>query len=179
MPSHNFKFKWLVRAILISGLILLVYVVFFSEKIKIGDKVPEYSLKTLSNQKIDSGDFSGRHHIIHFWANWCDLCLEEITGFNAVRERFSDKLHIVAVHLGADTKDREAVLKLVEEKDLEYNIYMDDGLVSEMFGIRMVPVTFVVDDNGVVIQKINGANDWSSKESLELLERILNNSGSQ
>ncbi|HRI39739.1 MAG TPA: TlpA disulfide reductase family protein, partial [Nitrospira sp.] len=53
--------------------------------------------------------------------------------------------------------------------DSEYRV----GLA---YGARTIPVTFMVDRQGVVRQKIFGARDWDSPEARDLIQALMKSS---
>ena len=48
-----------------------------------------------------------------------------------------------------------------------------EGKVSRLYGTTGVPETFVIDGKGVIVKKVMGQMDWSSREVLSALEDII------
>jgi hypothetical protein len=45
--------------------------------------------------------------------------------------------------------------------------------VGLTYGARTLPMTFMVDRQGVIRQKIFGARDWGSPEARELIQTLM------
>ena len=55
-----------------------------------------------------------------------------------------------------------------------FDNFVDHNLVLEnMLGANTIPLTVLVDANGRVLQKIRGSRDWTSRASIELIERAF------
>jgi thiol-disulfide isomerase/thioredoxin len=39
---------------------------------------PDFRLNTLDGQQVQLSDYRGKVVLIHFWATWCEPCLEAI-----------------------------------------------------------------------------------------------------
>ena len=71
----------------------------------------------------------------------------------------------------ADVKD---ALHAVLREDPPFTVLFDpeNKVVKETFGTKLFPETWIIDKNGVIRQRFDGAREWSSGVALELIEQI-------
>jgi len=77
--------------------------------------------------------------------------------------------------IGISTDDDAiAAQTFVVRARLSFDNFVDHNLVLEnMLGANTIPLTVLVDANGRVVQKIRGSRDWTSRASIELVERAF------
>ena len=82
----------------------------------LGDKCPDFALSTYDTQgaysggvktdKFSSLEYKGTVTVINFWYTTCDPCVEELPYFESVKEKFGDKVVMVAVHAANMASER-------------------------------------------------------------------------
>lgn len=159
--------------LIIVGVVAILYPIFFNHKISAGDKLPSFTVYDQSGNAVDSGDFPSKVLIIHFWGQWCDVCLPEMYQLKELQES-SPYVAVIAIHEGATGEDLMAVQNILDEGKFNYSVFMDRFLYGEkLFGIKTVPATFLVDKNGVIVKKLYGPQNWSGAKIRRLLERLV------
>ena len=74
--------------------------------------------------------------------------------------------------------DRNAALAWLKQSNATVTHYIDSGprwTLEHMLGASSIPVTVLVDAGGRVVARFPGARDWSSAESIKLIERAFAN----
>ncbi len=80
-------------------------------------------------------------------------------------------LEVVAVDLG---EPKKKVADYVNSMDLTFTTLLDTRQrVGAIYGIRSIPTTFIVDQDGWLLGMALGAREWSSKESIEMFKLLL------
>ena len=118
--------------------------------------VPAFQAETLAGTRVDvPGDHAGRVLAIRFWADWCPYCRKEMAELQPVYARLRGRgLEILALNVA---QDRDTVARFVAPMGLAYPILLDpDGAVARRYGVKSLPVTWLVDRSGVVRGKIVG-----------------------
>lgn len=127
---------------------------------------PEVELSTLEGQPFRLTDLRGRVVLLNFWATWCTPCRAEIPEFNAMqRELKAQGLEVVGV--STSPGDTVAVIKDFQ-KDLkqEYTVLRGAEEIGAKFGNGPgLPVTYLIDREGRIRQKIDGARDREGWEA--------------
>ncbi|MBM4180031.1 MAG: TlpA family protein disulfide reductase [Betaproteobacteria bacterium] len=100
-------------------------------------------------------DYAGRVVALRFWADWCPYCREEMAALAPVQARLRDRgLTILAVNVA---QDADTVARFARGLDIDYPILLDaDGAVARGYGVRALPVTYLLDRQGRVRGKIVG-----------------------
>jgi len=127
-------------------------------------------LKTLDDEQLDLEQLRGRVVLVNFWAVWCTPCRAEMPSMQKLYEAFDrQQLEIVAVDMGSKASQINAFLDDTEPR-LEFKIVLDDiGEVARDWGVRGIPVSFVVDQHGRTVYQAVGERDWSS----DAIQRVL------
>src|SRR5690606_23955807 len=110
----------------------------------------DFQLTSLDGETVSASDYRGRVLFINFWATWCEPCRRELPAFETfVKSQPEDGAAIIAVNVAETTEQVQAFL---EENGVDgITVLMDtDQAVADEYGIRQLPVTYVVDQNGVI-----------------------------
>ncbi|MBZ0264771.1 TlpA family protein disulfide reductase [bacterium] len=111
---------------------------------------PNWKLSDLDGNMKQLSDYKGKVVILDFWDTWCPPCKKEIPGFIELQDQYGDNgLVIIGAAFGRDGKD--AVAEFTKEWKINYPIVLADRETSNMYGgIRSIPTTFVIDQEGRV-----------------------------
>jgi len=123
----------------------------------IGNKAPEFSAKTPEGKELSLSETLGKYTIIDFWASWCRPCRMENPNVVNVYNQYHEKgLNIISVSLDKpDQKDRW--LQAIEKDNMDWyhvsNLQFWQDPIPRSYGVRAIPATFLLDENGVIIAK--------------------------
>jgi cytochrome c-type biogenesis protein len=126
---------------------------------------PDIELTTLDGQPFHLSSLRGRVVILNFWATWCIPCRAEIPQLNAMQHELGDKgLTIVGAALDDTT---EGVKDFQNDIKQEYTVLMgSDAVKQKLGGIPSLPTTYIIDREGMIVNKIIGGRDRDGFESL-------------
>ena len=117
----------------------------------VGAPAPDFTLNDLSGNQVTLSSFRGQVVLINFWATWCGPCLIEMPAIERRYEALKDKGFAV---LAVD--DDEAITDVsafTHELDLTFLVLLDPGaMVNDLYRVRGLPTSFVVDREGVIQQ---------------------------
>lgn len=73
-------------------------------KLKVGQKLPEIAVKSLSDESVLLNDslVAGKYNYIEFWGTWCKGCVEELPRIREAVELHEEKLNVIGLHYGDD-----------------------------------------------------------------------------
>ena len=135
-------------------------------------QAPDFSLKDINGKDLSLSALRGKVVILSFWATWCPSCKEEMPQFNKLyHEMKSRGLEIVAV-----SSDYSAgyLHDYLSDKNFNFTILFDEKReVTKQYRIPYLPVTYLIDKKGLIVEKIAGEFEWPSDEMREKLEKLL------
>ncbi len=141
---------------------------------EVGYPAPDFLLRDLEGRSVRLSDFRGKKAVfLNFWATWCTPCRTEMpTMEQAYRGYRAKGLEILAVSI--DTGPKETVQAFMKELNLTFPALLDPGMeISGMYRVLGIPGSFLIDRQGVVRHVEIGFRDWTSPESREKLEKLL------
>lgn len=124
----------------------------------VGHPAPVFSRASLEGAQIDLGQMRGKVVVLNFWATWCAPCHTEMPVFARWQRRYGgQRLQVVGISMDDEVAPvRELTSKLV----LSYPITMGDVQLGELYGgVLGLPLTYLIDRNGVVRARFQGETD--------------------
>lgn len=132
-----------------------------AQALEIGDKIPNFTLLNMREEKVSLEDFKGQIVILNFWATWCPPCRQEMPEFNEMDAELkkSGKAVLLTVNLTDGRRETKAkVAKFMESNKYDFRVLLDsEGKAANIFNIRGVPTTIIIDRNGALYEQIVGA----------------------
>ena len=125
---------------------------------EIGNKAPAFTAPTPEGGELALADAMGsKYTIIDFWASWCKPCRQENPNVVSVYNTYHDKgLNIISVSLDrAAAKDKW--LAAIENDKMDWfhvsNLMEWQDPVARKYGVTAIPATYLIDAEGVIIDK--------------------------
>lgn len=141
-----------------------------------GSPAPDFQLIDLQGDWQALPDYRGKVVLLNFWATWCGPCRVEMPSMERVYQDLKDEgLAILAI--SSDPQGSIVTRPFVASQGLTFPILHDsDYRVSGSYGVRTLPMSFLIDRNGTLTQRVFGARDWNSAEARELIRGLLRES---
>lgn len=132
----------------------------------VGQQAPPFSLPTLDGPEVALESYRGRPVLLHFWASWCPPCREEWPTWQAFASGpAAGDVAILAVNV---EEPPEVVRQFLGEERPPFPILLDsDGQVNTRYRLRALPMTFLIDADGIIRRVVPG------EMSPETLERLI------
>ncbi|MBN2984777.1 TlpA family protein disulfide reductase [Cohnella algarum] len=132
-----------------------------------GSLAPSFSLATIDEQtQYDVGGPRDKALIINFWASWCGPCDLEAPDLQAIYDKYKDKLDLYAVNATKYDTVRGAK-DFVKEKQITFPVIMDtDNKAGDLYKVYSYPISFIIDKNGVVRERIEGIQPLEKWEDM-------------
>ncbi len=121
---------------------------------------------------VNLKDYHHRFVLLNFWATWCVPCLKEMPDLEkAYQQMGSKKLIVLAVGMG---EDKSSSLKFAEKHGLTFPMVADPKMdITRLYGVKSIPVTYLIDPYGVIIGRALGIRDWASPELFDFMNSRL------
>ena len=130
---------------------------------------PAFELPDLNGRTVSLAESAGRVRLIDFWATWCPPCRDEIPMLNELHQAYREQgLTILAI---SDEKS-DVIREFAEEIGMQYTNLIDPGEVTEAYGVLGLPMAFLVDQDGRIVDHYMGPKSRKhlEKQIRELLE---------
>ena len=125
--------------------------------LQIGDTVPNVTLTNVQGKSVTlPKDIKGKVALVRFWSLDCGFCNKEILlSLEPLYQKYKDRGFVpVAINESRLVKTDERLKKF---DHLTYPMLVDEyGLVAKHFGVIGLPTTFVIDEQGIVRDKLTG-----------------------
>jgi thiol-disulfide isomerase/thioredoxin len=131
-----------------------------SEGVKVGRRVPAFSLVTSANEKVTDSSLEGRFVLLNFWSTSCGPCREEMPDLQKLEE--SARATVVGIAL--DGGGWQAVKPFLERHGITYRVALGDEDLFERFGGVGIPYSLLLDRSMRVVKVYRGS---VTREALE------------
>lgn len=123
----------------------------------IGGPAPMFAGPDPDGNMLSLKDAMGKYTIIDFWASWCRPCRAENPNVVRVYNKYHDKgLNIISVSLDK-TGQKERWVKAIEDDKMDWyhvsNLKFWQDPIARQYNVRSIPATFLLDEEGVIIDK--------------------------
>lgn len=118
--------------------------------------------------------YEGRVVVLNFWATWCAPCREEMPTLDALQAALgSDDFIVLTIASGRNPAPAMAnffaqagVTNLPLHTDLRQALSRDMGVLG-------LPVTVVINREGLEIGRLQGEADWAAPAAIALLTALI------
>lgn len=137
-------------------LLLVVAVMRAGGSPQVGDAAPPFTAPYLEGDgELTSGDLSGQPVVLNFWASWCGPCKDEAPMLKRAEREYGDDVRIIGVNAKDARTDAVAFVDSEELGSLTH-IRDENGDMYEDYGLTGQPETFFIDDEGKIVEHVNG-----------------------
>lgn len=139
-----------------------------------GQLAPNFTLTNMQGEQVALADLKGKVVILNFWATWCPPCREEMPSMEMLYRKYKDQgLVILAVNV--EQNGGPLVQAFLQRNPYSFPILLDgEATVQNLYKVFRFPETFIIDRNGLVVEKVVGAIDWTSGPAYQLINFLLN-----
>lgn len=134
------------------------------KRTEVGRPAPDIALPNENGDTTTLGSLRSKVVLIDFWATGNEACRRNNLTIVETFNKFADKGFTV---LGIATdKDEEAWRTAVMQEGLKGVQLIDkDGDIAKLYGVRALPASFLVDEDGVIVSKDVEGNIFADIEA--------------
>jgi len=138
----------------------------------VGTPAEDFQLVDLNGNPQRLGDYRGKVVLLNFWATWCKPCTTEMPAMQRTYDKLREKGFVVlAVN---ELEDETEVREHIRQFGHTFPVLMDrDNKVANQFGVYGLPVSFFIDERGVVREYIKGGL-LTEQKIYEVVSRMQN-----
>jgi len=144
-PAKKKPRRWLrilLEVLIITAIVFGIRA--WQQKDLVSGVAPSFQSVMLDGKTVNLEDYNGKPLLLHFWATWCPFCKLEESSLTSIQEDWS--VLTVAYQSG----DKVDVIKHMKEQSIESwpTIVDQDSRLAELFGVKGVPTSYIIDGNG-------------------------------
>jgi thiol-disulfide isomerase/thioredoxin len=151
------------------------------ERVRLGEFIPAspplpappVSFVDLTGNTVNLSEFTGKIVLVNLWATWCEPCLREMPSLARMQLRLGDTITVVAV--SEDRGGSKTVEPFIDKLELKsIKTYLDPKSTAERaFKVQGLPTSLLIDRQGRILGRVEGAAEWDSPELLDILKSFL------
>lgn len=122
------------------------------------NKPIDFTLQDTTGKNVTLSSYRGKVVVLDIWATWCGYCVREIPGLiQAQQEAIASKQPVQFIGIAID-QNPGSVYQFAKHVNFNYPVVYAQNNVMKLFGdLPGVPDKFIVDKNGVMVERIVGA----------------------
>jgi len=134
---------------------------------------PVLAFTTRAGGPKQLADFRGHLVLVNLWATWCVPCVEEMPALDRLQAKLGAALTVLAI--SEDRRGADLVEPFLAQHGIKnLGIYLDPkSAATDAFGVQGLPTSFLIDGDGRIIGKLEGAAKWDEGPMLSVMERYI------
>lgn len=139
---------------------------------KVGYRAPRFKLADLQGKPLGLGELEGKVVLLNFWASWCAPCVEEMPALRQLQAAMpATSFTVVALAQDIESAD---VSKFLKDHPVNFPVALDeDNDIARTYKVRGLPVTFLLDKKGQIVEKVMGPKAWHEGEWRAKIEALV------
>jgi thiol-disulfide isomerase/thioredoxin len=135
---------------------------------------PDFTLKDMDGKPHSLKDYRGRVLLVNFWATWCPPCRREMPSMERLQQHFKGKSFSVLAINQQEDADRIFEFTGALRPAPSFPILLDgDTKVATAYGVKGLPVSFVLDGQGRITHRAIGGREFDHPELIATLAALL------
>ncbi len=130
---------------------------------------PDFSLPMQDGREWKMAEQRGKVIVMNFWTVTCRPCIQEMPTIELLAEMTRDWGDVEIVAVSTDRSWAEVETIIPRNSHITSLLDADRGVVTGLFGTKLFPETWIIDADGVVRFRFDGALDWSNPVALDLI----------
>ena len=144
--------------------------------LKKGVSALDFTFPDINGDMVSLSDFQGQVVLLNIWATWCLPCVEEMPSMEKLYKKLKNEgLVILAVSI--DEAGAEVVRPFMKNHKLSFPALTDtEGKTNSLYQITGVPESFIIDKDGIIVEKIIGPRDWATSGAINYFRNLIQKS---
>jgi len=137
-----------------------------------GQPAPDFALKSSTGENVRLSEFRGDVVMINFWATWCGPCRQEMPLLQELYRRY-ERVGFSLLGVNIDDDWRKA-MTMVTDLGVSFPVLFDSSKeVSKLYQVDAMPVTVIVDRDGIVRHVHQGYKPGYEDKYLDEIRALL------
>jgi peroxiredoxin len=137
-----------------------------------GQSSPNFKVISTTGQTISQDNYRGRVLIIDFFATWCHPCRQSIPYLVEMNRKYG-KQGLQILGLSVDEDGERVIKAFADELHITYPLALAGNSAATDFGVRSVPVMYLIDKKGKVAEVYRGSSADIDRAVEQSIKRLL------
>jgi peroxiredoxin len=114
----------------------------------------------------------GRVLLVNFWATWCKPCEDEMPSMQRLHKKLAgERFELLAVSID---QERVPIEEFQSRFGLSFPLLHDsDRTVADAWQASRFPESFLVDGDGIVVERYTGPRTWDTDAYVERIRSLV------
>jgi peroxiredoxin len=130
---------------------------------------PDFSLPHQGGGEWKLSDHRGKVIVMNFWTVTCRPCIQEMPTIELLAEIIEPWGDVEVVAVSTDRNWAEVETIIPRKSRITSLLDAERTVVNGKFGTKLFPETWIIDADGVIRFRYDGALDWSNPVALDLI----------
>ncbi len=130
---------------------------------------PDFTLPAQGGGEWRLSDHRGKVIVMNFWTVTCRPCIQEMPTLELLTEIIEPWGDVEVVAVSTDRSWAEVETIIPRGSRITSLLDSDRKVVNGQFGTKLFPETWIIDADGIVRFRYDGALDWSDPVALDLI----------
>jgi thiol-disulfide isomerase/thioredoxin len=131
-------------------------------------ELPAFSLQDMNGSLLNLQSFKGKKVFVNLWATWCPPCRAEIPSIQKLAQSV-DTAKVAFVMISLDDSFDKA-RRFAKSRKMILPVFYPAENLPELFNVQSIPSTFIFDESGKLIQRVDGGDNYNTKQYKELFK---------
>lgn len=179
METKKFNYRAIILVFLAVAALAILFVLKQNNPylkyfpLRVGDPAPNFTFSGLDGKIVSLADYRGQVVLVNIWATWCPPCVDEMPSMEKLYQELKDEnFEILAVSI--DALGTKAVAPFMKKYNLTFPALMDpDGAIKTLYQTTGVPESFIINQQGILVEKIIGPRNWATPAVVDFFRNLL------
>ena len=130
---------------------------------------PDFSLPQQGGGQWTLSEHRGKVIVMNFWTVTCRPCIQEMPTIELLAEITESWDDVEVVAISTDRSWAEAETIIPRSSRITSLLDSERKVVTDKFGTKLFPETWIIDPDGLVRFRFDGPLDWSDPVALDLI----------
>lgn len=137
-----------------------------------GQHAPNFKIVSTTGQTISQDNYRGHVLILDFFATWCQPCRQSIPHLVEMNHKYG-KQGLQILGLSMDEDGERVIKAFSNELRVNYPLALAGDSTTVDFGIRSVPVMYLIDKKGKIVEVYRGYSAEIARSVEQSVKRLL------
>jgi peroxiredoxin len=138
---------------------------------RVNEPAPDFELADAQGAMHKLSEFRGKVVVMNFWATWCSECVSEMPSLDGLYEHMkNDGLVVLGISINRNWDEISGM-----KQHVSYPLLLDSkgDVFVKKYTMTRLPVTIIIDRNGVIVDWIFGSRDYLSSGFIKSMNLLV------